>query len=48
VSNSCFIGKIRDVTTQYTDAIPVVIGSSYVALFVSQSRTESFMTCLCK
>jgi hypothetical protein len=120
--NSCFIGKIRDVTTQYADATPVVIDSSdqlgtmssscrfkkgikpmdtaseavlalkpvsfhyksdntktpqfgliaedvadvnpdlvvrdengeiytvrsFLALFASQSRTESFMTCLCK
>jgi Chaperone of endosialidase len=38
VSNSCFIGKIRDVTTQYADAIPVVIDSSDQLGTLSSSR----------
>jgi hypothetical protein len=38
VSNSCFIGKIRDVTTQYADAIPVVIDSSDQLGTMSSSR----------
>jgi len=38
VSNSCFIGKIRDVTTQYADAIPVVIDSADQLGTISSSR----------
>ena len=38
VSNSCFIGKIRDVTTQTADAIPVVIDSTDQLGTMSSSR----------
>jgi hypothetical protein len=38
VSNTCFIGKIRDVTTQFADAIPVVIDSSDQLGTMSSSR----------
>jgi hypothetical protein len=38
VSNSCFIGNIRDVTTQNPDAIPVVIDSAGQLGTASSSR----------
>jgi hypothetical protein len=38
VSNSCFIGKIRDVTTQFGDALPVVVDSSDQLGTMSSSR----------
>lgn len=38
VSNSCFIGKIRDVTTQTADAIPVLIDSTNQLGTMSSSR----------
>jgi endosialidase-like protein len=38
VSNSCFIGKIRDVTTQNADAIPVLIDSTDQLGTMSSSR----------
>jgi hypothetical protein len=38
VSNSCFIAKIRDVTTQNADAIPVVIDSTDQLGTMSSSR----------
>ena len=38
VDNSCFIGNIRDITTQFADAIPVVIDSAGQLGTFSSSR----------
>ena len=38
VSNTCFIGNIREVTTQYTDAIPVLIDPNNQLGTASSSR----------